>query len=72
LAKITITIEDIGNNQVRVVATPNFETMMKMDISGERLTSAHGYALLALNKIREKSKDESLMNKILIPGIGRA
>jgi hypothetical protein len=43
MPKITITVEDLPGNQVKIEATPNFETMMKMDISGERMTSAHRY-----------------------------
>lgn len=58
MAKVTITIEDLPGpgNKVKIVAEPNFETMMKMDISGNILTSAHGYAVLALNSIRSAAK----------------
>lgn len=30
---------------------------MKIDISGNKLTAAHGYAMCALLKIRERSKE---------------
>ena len=71
MAKITITIEDKPNGTVSVQATPNFETMMKMEVSGHTLTSAHGYALLALNAIRNESKKKDPRNRILVPRIGR-
>lgn len=56
MAKVIIEIEDAPNNKVSVKCTPNFETMMAMDISGTNLTSAHGYAFKALNAIRNESK----------------
>lgn len=56
MAKIVITIEDLPENKVRVVSSPSGEEMVKRTISGEGLTSAHGYAILALNTIREESK----------------
>lgn len=65
MAKITITFEDQATGGVSVVSDPSFETMMKMDLSGHDLTSAHGYALLAINAIRNKSKDESERNNII-------
>lgn len=73
MAKITITIED---NQVtggvKVVSDPSFESMAKMDNSGEGLTSAHGYALTAINHIRkvakENTRDRSSL-KVNIPKI---
>lgn len=72
MAKITITIEDLPNGSVKVEATPNFETMMKLDISGNSLTSAHGYALFVLNQVRKKSKEFNPNNLIQIPRIRRA
>lgn len=68
MAKITITFEDAGSG-VRVTAEPNFETMMRMHASGHRLTSAHGYAIAALNHIREKSKEQSNSLGIIIPKV---
>lgn len=66
MAKVTITIEDIGDNKVKVQATPNMETIFKMELSGETLTSAHGYAFTALNAIK-KASNENSPNRILIP-----
>lgn len=69
MARVVITIEDTGPNGVRVVSEPNFETMMKMDLSGIGLTSAHGYALRALNAIRESAKSSRLI--INVPRVKR-
>jgi hypothetical protein len=70
MARINILIEDTFDGKVKVVATPNFETMVKMDISGEMLTSAHGYDFKALNAIRAESKALA-PTKILIPKLIR-
>lgn len=59
MAKITITIEDKPEGKVGIKSEPNFETMMKMDISGEKITCAHGYAFALLNKAREISKSNN-------------
>lgn len=64
MARVVITIEDI-DGKVKVVAEPNFETMLKMEVSGAGMTSAHGYAITALNAIRRESKKlEPTMIKI--------
>lgn len=70
MALVTITIEDTPDGRVRVVATPNFETMMQMNASGHSLTSAHGYALKALNAIRDESKRRE-PTRIWVPPLGR-
>lgn len=67
MAKIVITIEDNAAGGVKVVCDPNFETMMQRHISGHQLTSAHGYALAALNSIRQKSKENGSQMKIILP-----
>lgn len=72
MAKIIIEVEDIENGNVRVIATPNFETMAKMDLSGDKLTPAHGYALAMLNKVRQVSKANAPTNLIHIPRLGRS
>lgn len=69
MAKITITFEDIGE-KVKVTADPTFEMMMKKNLSGGQWTSAEGYALFALNQIREESKRRT-PTKIIIPKLGR-
>lgn len=71
MAKITISIEDVGD-KVNVISDPTFETMAMMDASGTKLTAAHGYALACINRIREVSKEMGSTNKILIPKIGKA
>jgi len=69
MAEITIKIKDIPDGKVEVVATPGFETMMKMHTSGEDLTSAHGYALYALRCIKEEAKRKT-STMIHIPRLG--
>jgi hypothetical protein len=71
MAKVTISIEDLPNGKVRAVSTPSFEQLIKGEIAGSDLTSAQGYALKAMNAIREVSKSNEPTNKILIPKIGR-
>ena len=71
MAKITITVEDLADGGVKIVSDPNFETMLKMDNSGNDLTSAHGYALAMLNRARTVSKEVSPTNLIKIPSIRR-
>lgn len=56
MAKVQITIEDLPDGKVKVVAEPNFETLMAMDISGSKLTAAHGYLFSTLNHITKLSK----------------
>ena len=56
MAKVTITIEDLPGSKVKIVAEPSFEMLAKMDVSGNALTSAQGYAMYAMKKIREASK----------------
>jgi len=68
--KITLTIEDTPGNKVKVTAEPTFETLMKMIVSGEKETSAMGYALMCVNKIREESRRNG-PTRILVPRIGR-
>lgn len=66
MAKVVITIEDMAFSRgVKVVAEPNFETMMQAHLSGHELTAAHGYALAALNKIRDVSK--KMKHEIVAP-----
>lgn len=58
--KVTITIEEQHNGFVKVVSEPSFETMAKMELSGEGLSSANAYALTAINAIRKASKQADL------------
>lgn len=62
MAKVTITIEDKGDGNVSVKSDPNFETMMAIDKSGNQLTNAHGYAMCALLRIRERSAEIEKLN----------
>jgi len=71
MAKITITIEDLGDGNVKTVADPSFDQMMKMDQSGYGLTAAHGYAFRALNAILAESKRNDPNLKIWLPKVGK-
>lgn len=71
MAKVTIVIEDKPGNKVTIVSDPNFETMLKMDLSGAALTSGHGYAIAMLNKAREISKASGSKLAVKIPRIHR-
>jgi hypothetical protein len=70
MSKITITIEDRPEGGVKITSDPNFETMMKIQISGNEFTSAHGYAFALLNHARKLGRDNDPM-KLLVPRIGR-
>jgi hypothetical protein len=70
MARIVITIEDTPDGKVKTVADPNFETMMQMNASGHKLTSAHGYAIRALNAMVEASKEPG-DHRIIIPKLIR-
>lgn len=67
MAKVIIEIEDIPGDKVKITSNPTMETMIKMELSGDRLTSAHGYAYACLNEIRKLSKSQDPTNKLLIP-----
>lgn len=71
MAKVTITIEDIGGN-VKVVMNPSAETMLKKIASHgkESLTAAEAYALAGVNRMRDLSKSAG---RIItpVPRIGR-
>ena len=71
MAKVTITFEDSPNDKVKIVSDPSFETMAKMEISGNGLSSAHGYALTAINSIRAASKKQDNSLIVELPKIGR-
>lgn len=69
-ARILIVLEDNEKGGVTIVANPSFEQMAQMINSGERGTSAHGYAMRMMNEARRMSK-EAGPSKILIPRVGR-
>lgn len=70
MASISITIEDMPGGKVRIVAHPSFEEMARMINSGEKATSAHGYALRMLREARNISKGKHNM-KVLLPPVRR-
>lgn len=69
--KVTITIEDLPGDKVKITCDPTGETLIKMIQSGEEATSAHGYALNLLNTARKISKDsdKSGLLKIAMPKV---
>lgn len=72
MAKVIITIEDIGQGKVKFASSPSFEMMCKMTVSGEELTSAHGYALKAINVMYKAAKErQSSKIDIVIPRVFR-
>lgn len=70
MAKITITIEDSPDGRVKVVSNPSIETMLKMEVSGEKLTAAYGYAFNCLNTFRQISKSNEPSIIIKPPKLG--
>jgi hypothetical protein len=71
MAKVTITIEDTPNGKVKIVAEPSFETMANMIVSGETMTSAHGYAMTCIKAVRQESKNADPTTLIKLPRLGR-
>lgn len=73
MAKVTITIEDMPENKVRVISTPSAETLLQKIASHgpESLTSSEAYTLFVLRQLREESKNQRSTN-IIVPRIGRA
>lgn len=66
--KITITINDSLDGKVSVTSDPKFATLAAMINSGEKSTSAMGYAMLAIRVILEESKNPG-PTKILLPKV---
>lgn len=64
MAKVTITITDLPNGKVKTVSDPSFETMCKI-AKAEKLTSAHGLAIVALRNMYEASRQEG--SQLIIP-----
>jgi hypothetical protein len=71
MSRVVITIEDKPEGGVKCECTPNFETMMMKENSGNRLTSAEAYAVHVLNALRKASKEQASALKVLIPRLGR-
>ncbi len=65
----TLTIRDLPNGQVEVVASPSFERMMQMKDSGHEWTSAEGMLMFAINRVHKEFKNPE-PTKILIPKFG--
>lgn len=68
MSKVVLEIEDKEDGNVKTVAYPSFEALIQKLNSGHKLTPAEGYALAAINRIMEVSRDsEKLSNNIYIP-----
>lgn len=68
MAKVTITIEDMPNNKVKIEVNPSMEHFFRKIHSGniDETTSAEGYAIQAINEIRSASKNKGTQ-KLFIP-----
>jgi len=64
---VIIEIQDLPDGKVKVTSNPTMETMIKMQVSGNELSSAHGYAYACLNQIRKISKSQDTSHKLYIP-----
>jgi hypothetical protein len=73
MAKVTITIEDAPNGKLKVQSTPNFETIMKMDVAGEVITGALGCGLKIMNFMYQEGEKAKRGHgsPILIPSTRR-
>lgn len=70
MSTVTIQITDEPDGRVRTTCTPPYAELMKMIASGTQLTSAQAYAIAALNRIVEVSKDAG-SHGIVIPKLYR-
>jgi len=71
VAKITIEIEDFGDDKVKIKSSPTVEQMFKWEVDGQGMTNAMGYAVGMLNKCRDISKSNDPTNRIIIPKLGK-
>lgn len=55
MASVTIVIEDAPDGTVSARPTPKLSYLLQKAKAGD-ITSAEGYAIFALNKIKEESK----------------
>lgn len=56
MSQITITLIDRPGNRVEVKVNPLAQTLIEAAANGHTMTSAEGYALLAIRAIREESQ----------------
>lgn len=67
MSKVTITIEDTPQG-VKTTLDPNYETLaFKLTGGQNNLSSAEGYAIIAVNAIRTESKRRDSKMNIIIP-----
>ena len=67
MAKVVITIEDKDNGNVSVKANPDFDTLMKMDMSGSGWTGSQGIAFACLGWLWRALKSPEANNIVKIP-----
>lgn len=67
MAKVTITFEDQPDGKVKVVCEPSFEQMMQFLVSGSELTASQGYAVNALNSVRQAAQTQKDKLAVTIP-----
>lgn len=71
MAKITITIEDQPQGQVKFLVEPTAETLLKKIASHgpQSLTGAETYALACVNRVRQIAKSLDSSTTILVPRV---
>jgi len=70
MAKITITIEDVGSNvkmEVKPTAAELYQKLMQQ--GHEKLSPSEAYALFIVNQVRAQSKAVGGAMKLMIPRV---
>lgn len=67
MAKIVFTLEDMPDGVVKTTLQPTAETLLRKIASHgpESLTSAEGYAMFLVNRLREEGKRKT--GQIIVP-----
>lgn len=69
MPKITITIEDLPGDKVKIVADPPLSDIMKIAKNRRsEMTSAHGYAMNMLISAKVRSDELAKEPAVLTPG----
>ena len=70
MAEVHIVLKDKFDGKVEVVVSPNIEFLLSILESGSELTSAQGYAVSAINKIRDDAKNKANL-QVFVPRVGK-
>lgn len=73
MAKIVFTLEDKPDGGVKCSLEPTAETLLKKIASHgpQALTSAEGYGMFLVNRLREEGKKKDSRIIVAVPRIGR-